>query len=139
MERNSFRTAAIFEATSLGWFGSAGLSDRNHSQRFTMLSVIFQAEFGLAAKFHTRHGGRVWGASPQVQAMANFFLIHFGCLCIRAGCTFSTVPRKGIPLETWWSHTKSSFSSGGLALFNCSNCCNPFSAVHFRHGADPGT
>ena len=90
MERNSFRTAAIFEATSWGWSGSAGLSDRNHSRRFTMLSVLFQAEFGLAAEFCSRHNGCACCTSPQVQIKATnpwhkFFLIYF---CIRAGCTY---------------------------------------------------
>ena len=97
-----------------------------------MLSVIFQAEFGLAAEFRSRHNGCVCCASPQVQIKATkpwhkFFLIYF---CIRAGCTFSTVTRKCTRkcistahdgVETWWSHTKSSFSSGGCAFFICSN------------------
>ena len=115
-----------------------------------MLSVIFQAEFGLSAEFRSRHSGCVCCASPQVQTeaikpvrlgrVAKFFLIHF---CTRSGCTFSTVTRKcnrkcistahdGV--ETWWSHTKSSFSSGGLAFLICSNfsplCIATWRLVH---------
>ena len=137
MERNSFRTAAIFEATSWGCSGSAGLSDRNHSRRFTMLSVLFQAEFGLAAEFCSRHNGCACCTSPQVQIKATnpwhkFFLISF---CIRAGRTFSTVTRKCIStahdgVETWWLHTKSSFSSGGCAFFICSNFSATWRPVH---------